>query len=151
EPFPVLRQGGGATVSRPGDGPAQPKRRRAVRPGADGALPSPSGRGRGAPASQGAPGRLRPPGPALQQLSGRAGPGRKPPPTRRPMPPTLPPGRASPEGTRRYGAGFPAHAPHGHTSFGDTGLRASRIGFGCYRVDDETPEHEAALAEALSS
>jgi hypothetical protein len=34
---------------------------------------------------------------------------------------------------------------------GDTGLTVSRIGFGCYRVDDQTPEHRAALDQALAS
>jgi len=33
---------------------------------------------------------------------------------------------------------------------GSTGLTVSRIGFGCYRVDDQTPEHRAALDQALA-
>ena len=61
------------------------------------------------------------------------------------------PGRATPEGTRRRLAGFPAHAPHGQAPFGGTGLSVGRIGFGCYRVDDVTPEHGAALEAALAS
>jgi uncharacterized protein len=36
-----------------------------------------------------------------------------------------------------------------YTSFGTTGLTVSRLGFGGYRVDDETPEHRAALEQAL--
>src|SRR5262245_50770567 len=34
---------------------------------------------------------------------------------------------------------------------GATGLSASRVGFGGYRVDDETPEHREALTAALAS
>src|SRR5262249_12495483 len=34
---------------------------------------------------------------------------------------------------------------------GSTGLPASRLGFGCYRVDDATPMHRAALARALDA
>ena len=34
---------------------------------------------------------------------------------------------------------------------GNTGLTVSRIGFGCYRVDDQTPEHRAALDQALAA
>ena len=60
-------------------------------------------------------------------------------------------GRATPGGTRDHLARFPAHEPHGHTPLGATGLRVSRLGFGCYRVDDTTPEHRAALDAALAS
>ena len=60
-------------------------------------------------------------------------------------------GRATPGGTRDHLAKFPAHAPHGHAPLGATGLRVSRLGFGCYRVDDATPEHRAALVAALAS
>ena len=65
------------------------------------------------------------------------------------LPPT--PGRATPEGTRRHLEAFPAHAPHGHATLGGTGLTVSRLGFGCYRVDDETPDHREALAASLAS
>ena len=34
---------------------------------------------------------------------------------------------------------------------GSTGLPVSRLGFGCYRVDDETPAHRAALARAIET
>ncbi len=34
---------------------------------------------------------------------------------------------------------------------GNTGLIVSRIGFGSYRVDDQTPEHRAALDQALAA
>ncbi|PYT14656.1 MAG: hypothetical protein DMF51_08120 [Acidobacteria bacterium] len=61
------------------------------------------------------------------------------------------PGRATPEATRRHLDRFPAHEPHGHTSLGATGLSISRLGFGSYRVDDETPEHHQALEAALAA
>jgi hypothetical protein len=60
------------------------------------------------------------------------------------------PGRATPEATaaraRRFAA---AGLAHGYAALGATGLTVSRIGFGCYRVDDETPEHREALTRAL--
>ncbi len=48
------------------------------------------------------------------------------------------------------------HASHAGTApervpLGTTGLKVSRIGFGGYRVDDETPEHRQALEAALAS
>ena len=61
------------------------------------------------------------------------------------------PGRATAEGTHRHLANFTAHAPHGHAALGGTGLTVSRLGFGCYRVDDETPDHREALAASLAS
>lgn len=39
----------------------------------------------------------------------------------------------------------------GRGPLGNTGLTVSRIGFGCYRVDDQTPEHRAALDQAIES
>ena len=60
-------------------------------------------------------------------------------------------GRATPEGTRRYWAGFPELLAHGAVPLGRTGLSIGRVGFGTYRVDDETPDHEDALARALVS
>lgn len=61
------------------------------------------------------------------------------------------PGSASAEGTRRYAQraidqGIPATAYRG---LGRTGLVASSLGFGGYRIDDRTPEHTAALEQAL--
>lgn len=40
---------------------------------------------------------------------------------------------------------------NGYTRLGRTGLTTSRVGFGGYRVDDETPEHRRALSAALGS
>jgi aryl-alcohol dehydrogenase-like predicted oxidoreductase len=60
-------------------------------------------------------------------------------------------GRATAEGTAahasRHGAVL---APAAFTALGGSGLTVSRLGFGGYRVDDETPEHAAALAAALA-
>ena len=56
-------------------------------------------------------------------------------------------GAATAEATRELGesaAGADAYVP-----FGTTGLVASRVGFGGYRVDDRVTEHRAALALAL--
>jgi uncharacterized protein YyaL (SSP411 family)/aryl-alcohol dehydrogenase-like predicted oxidoreductase len=62
------------------------------------------------------------------------------------------PGRATPEGTGARAARFREEAlAHGYAPLGVTGLSVSRIGFGCYRVDDETPEHREALRAALLS
>lgn len=44
----------------------------------------------------------------------------------------------------------PAPHPPGGV-LGSTGLRVSRLGFGCYRVDDATPLHRAALEHALDA
>ena len=60
------------------------------------------------------------------------------------------PGRATAEGTARYAARMPAAAT-GYGLLGATGLTASRIGFGGYRVDDDTPAHRDALTHALRS
>ncbi len=38
-----------------------------------------------------------------------------------------------------------------YVPLGATGLSVSRVGFGCYRVDDETPEHREALLAALAA
>jgi uncharacterized protein YyaL (SSP411 family)/aryl-alcohol dehydrogenase-like predicted oxidoreductase len=68
--------------------------------------------------------------------------------TRSPLPVPRLAGRATPEATAaladRQGARAQAYA-----ALGRTGLRVSRVGFGGYRVDDETPEHRAALEAAL--
>ncbi len=42
-------------------------------------------------------------------------------------------------------------APPGAKTLGATGLTVSRLGFGGYRVDDETPEHREALTRALQA
>ena len=57
-------------------------------------------------------------------------------------------GRATPEGTAARARRFPRQAA-GYGPLGSTGLTVSRLGFGCYRVDDETPEHREALIAAL--
>jgi aryl-alcohol dehydrogenase-like predicted oxidoreductase len=44
-----------------------------------------------------------------------------------------------------------AGKPEGYGPLGATGLLCSRVGFGGYRVDDETPEHREALRKALAS
>jgi uncharacterized protein YyaL (SSP411 family)/aryl-alcohol dehydrogenase-like predicted oxidoreductase len=55
-------------------------------------------------------------------------------------------GAASPAGTETYGQ---RHGATGFGPLGTTGLVCSRVGFGGYRVDDETPEHREALLHAL--
>jgi aryl-alcohol dehydrogenase-like predicted oxidoreductase len=55
------------------------------------------------------------------------------------------------DGTRRYAQraidqGIPASA---YRALGPTGLVASSVGFGDYRIDDRTPEHAAAVEMAL--
>ncbi len=60
-------------------------------------------------------------------------------------------GRATPAGTaalaaRCRGAGL----AHGYVPLGTTGLTVSRLGFGGYRVDDETPSCREALIAALT-
>jgi uncharacterized protein len=57
-------------------------------------------------------------------------------------------GRATAEGTARYAARQPAAAT-GYGPLGVTGLLCSRVGFGGYRVDDDTEVHREALAHAL--
>ena len=59
-------------------------------------------------------------------------------------------GRATAEGTARYAARQPAAAT-GYGALGTTGLVCSRVGFGGYRVDDDTEVHREALAHALRS
>ncbi len=61
-------------------------------------------------------------------------------------------GTATPEGTSSYAARF-AEA-RGTAAYGElakTGLVASALGFGTYRVDDRVDEHREALTRALSS
>ena len=60
------------------------------------------------------------------------------------------PGRAMPAGTAAWAARFGAElGPAAFGPLGATGLTVSRLGFGGYRVDDETAEHRAALERAL--
>jgi hypothetical protein len=59
------------------------------------------------------------------------------------------PGHATAEGTRDLAERLRPAAPHGYATLGATGLTVSRLGFGCYRVDDRTPEHREALQAAL--
>ncbi len=60
------------------------------------------------------------------------------------------PGRATPDGTAARAARFAAQGlVHGYGPLGTTGLTASRLGFGCYRVDDDTPAHREALVQAI--
>jgi hypothetical protein len=63
---------------------------------------------------------------------------------------TLGAGRATPAGTAAHAARFRAdlgEAAHG--PLGASGLAVSRLGFGGYRIDDETPGHRTALEQAL--
>ncbi len=59
---------------------------------------------------------------------------------------TFLPGSATPTGTRTYASRF---SPLGTVPLSSTGLITSKVGFGGYRVDDETPEHREALENAL--
>ena len=62
------------------------------------------------------------------------------------------PGRATPEGTTARARHFQeTGALHGYSPLGSTGLTVSRLGFGGYRVDDETPAHREALIAALQA
>jgi len=55
-------------------------------------------------------------------------------------------GSATEAGTAAYARRF---APSGYGPLGATGLTTSKLGFGGYRIDDETPEHSEALQKAL--
>jgi uncharacterized protein len=65
------------------------------------------------------------------------------------------PGSASPEGTARYVARIVSQGRYdsgierGYVQFGATGLTASRLGFGTYRVGMNEPEHREAMKKAL--
>jgi uncharacterized protein YyaL (SSP411 family)/aryl-alcohol dehydrogenase-like predicted oxidoreductase len=60
------------------------------------------------------------------------------------------PGTATAEGTGAYAARMRAAGkPEGYGPLGKTGLVCSRVGFGGYRVDDETPAHREALRKSL--
>ncbi len=43
----------------------------------------------------------------------------------------------------------PGLSPGAYVAFGSTGMLTSRLGFGCYRVDTQEPEHREALVKAL--
>ncbi|MFQ5827781.1 MAG: aldo/keto reductase [Candidatus Methylomirabilia bacterium] len=61
-------------------------------------------------------------------------------------------GSATPAGTASYASRFVGAAAAGaYAPLGSTGLIVGRVGFGGYRVDDETPEHRDALEKALVS
>jgi len=60
-------------------------------------------------------------------------------------------GHASATGTEGYADRHRAQLPYGFAALGSTELTVSRVGFGGYRVDDETPAHRQALDRALSS
>ena len=59
------------------------------------------------------------------------------------------PGAATPEATGGYAARMRATLPEGYAPLGKTGLVCSRLGFGGYRVDDETEAHREALRKSL--
>jgi uncharacterized protein YyaL (SSP411 family)/aryl-alcohol dehydrogenase-like predicted oxidoreductase len=61
------------------------------------------------------------------------------------------PGHATGAGTLAFADRNRVRLPHGYGPLGATGLTVSRLGFGAYRVDDETPAHRAALVHALRS
>ena len=64
-------------------------------------------------------------------------------------------GQAHASGTGSFAGRVLAAAPLGSeagqafTAFGSTGLTASRLGFGCYRVGTDDPDHRQALINAL--
>ena len=60
------------------------------------------------------------------------------------------PGAATAEATAAWARRQPV-AVTGYAELGATGLVTSRLGFGSYRVDDETPEHRQALRDALAA
>jgi aryl-alcohol dehydrogenase-like predicted oxidoreductase len=59
-------------------------------------------------------------------------------------------GAANPAGTRAHAARHNATGRSAYGPLGHTGLTACRLGFGGYRVDDDTPVHRSALDEALA-
>jgi hypothetical protein len=58
---------------------------------------------------------------------------------------------ATPEATAALAARHAAERPHGYTRLGATGLTVSRIGFGGYRIEDDSDDHRQALAAALDA
>jgi uncharacterized protein YyaL (SSP411 family)/aryl-alcohol dehydrogenase-like predicted oxidoreductase len=60
------------------------------------------------------------------------------------------PSAATPDGTASYAERMRnSGKPGGYGPLGSTGLVCSRVGFGGYRVDDETPAHRQALTKSL--
>jgi len=57
-------------------------------------------------------------------------------------------GFATPEGTRSYGE---RHGPLNYNELNSTGLLASQVGFGCYRLDLTVVEHAKSLSKSLLS
>jgi len=55
------------------------------------------------------------------------------------------PGKATAEATQKLAS----QSPEAYRALGNTGLMVSRLGFGGYRIDDETADHEQALLDAL--
>ena len=60
-------------------------------------------------------------------------------------------GHATPDGTRRFAARHSGIGAAAFTPLGSTDLTVGRLGFGCYRVDDSTPDHHEAIELALAS
>jgi aryl-alcohol dehydrogenase-like predicted oxidoreductase len=63
-------------------------------------------------------------------------------------------GNATAESTAEYAKRFEAekgYLPTSYRQLGRTGLTCSEVGFGCYRIDTDIPEHGAALADALTT
>jgi uncharacterized protein len=60
-------------------------------------------------------------------------------------------GAATPEGTAGYAVRRSATGAHAYGLLGHTGLTVCRIGFGGYRVNDESPMHRGALERALAA
>lgn len=56
---------------------------------------------------------------------------------------------ATPEGTSGFADRHASLGERAFRSLGATGLVVSGVGFGCYRVDDDSPEHAASLEQAL--
>jgi hypothetical protein len=81
---------------------------------------------------------------------GLSDPAAAPPGTQRSLSARRLPSAASADGTAaNAGRMRKAGKPEGYGPLGTTGLTCSRVGFGGYRVDDETPAHRAALEKAL--
>ena len=66
--------------------------------------------------------------------------------TRRSVVGSLLPDSATSSDTTAYASRF---TPLGYVPLGSTGLITSKVGFGGYRIDDETPKHREALEKAL--
>lgn len=60
-------------------------------------------------------------------------------------------GAATPDGTEHYAQRHRPALEHGFAPLGSTALVTSRLGFGCYRVSDQSLSHREALSFALQS